>query len=418
VSQPGWKRKARGAARNLALAVSSTLLSLLLVLAAGEAYIRLGLGIETSGGWWIEPHESRGWTPKPGRYANFDPRAFRQVRLSINSLGLRDPELSLAIPRGKRRVTVVGDSFVFATALADGEHLTGRLQALAGPETEVINVSAEGYGTGQEILWLEDLAKRGYQVGESLVLVFFSNDLTDNVGLEYGSGEPAPEKPVFHVDAQGRLCSSVPRPPATAAPQRAWPESLFVAFLRSRVVTFASVHPGLVAAAGRLGVRASLPRMPGIVEGWYGPDWKERWRVSRDLIRYLDKLSKERLGTRLCIVYMPSPFQVLAAFEEVVRHRSDEDPRYARFVSDIDRPQRALRELCHELGVTLVDPSDDLRRQGLSLSPYLPQDGHLNEAGSKLVAEVTYRALRSSEIAADVALAKPDGTGEPSAAAR
>ena len=182
---------------NIGLTAFATLLAGFIVFIFGEAYFRLTIQADRPGPSheFKVYHPTRGWALRPGAYSYFDFRAFRDVKIRINEFGLRNQQISLSLPANKQRVTVLGDSFVFAAALNDGEHLTDQLQELAENRWEVVNASVEGYGTGQQILLLKELLEHGYTMGNHIILAFFTNDILDNVGLGY-EGKPSPSKPI------------------------------------------------------------------------------------------------------------------------------------------------------------------------------------------------------------------------------
>ncbi len=382
---------------NLAIAAFSTAFFAALALTAGELYFRMKVrGADTRPFPWMEFHERRGWALKPGEYHRFDFNESLESRVSINALGTRNPPMTLAVPPGRRRVSVIGDSFVFAAALNEPETFVGRLRGLMGDSVEVVNLGVESYGNGQQALLLEDLAARGYEVGGDLVLVFFSNDPMDNAGLEMGHVGLHPGRPVFHVDSAGALRATAPTPPAgNPWGHRAAERSIMLVFLKSRITNLVTANPWLLDLAARLGYRARLPRVPGVVEAFYGEGWRPRWDNTAGILAWLGRTARERHGARLTIAYMPSPFQVLEALQQVARRQAAADSAYAGFLADMDRPQRLLRELCEREGIRFVDPSAALREAARRETPYFLYEAHLNPAGSRVFAEVLAGALAS-----------------------
>src|SRR5262249_20768778 len=154
------------------LAVASVCVATAVIFGGAEWYFRSCFGWDATGQQpiWTIFDERRGWTLKPGDYSYVDLAVFRRVHVSINNLGLRNAPVSLKVPEGVERISVIGDSFVFATPLEEGEGFTQRLQRLLGSSREVVNVGVPGYGTGQEMLLIEDLVGRGYEPG-SMILI-------------------------------------------------------------------------------------------------------------------------------------------------------------------------------------------------------------------------------------------------------
>src|SRR5262245_63738044 len=147
---------------NAALLAISTVVAVGLTLAIGELWFRMRAGAAPAATSWLTFHPERGWAPAPGEYVNLDHSDLRRTAISINAEGLRNPPLAMAIPAGRRRVSILGDSFVFGAALDEGQTIPGQLRTLLGDGYEAVNLGVEGYGTGTEYLLLEELASPGW----------------------------------------------------------------------------------------------------------------------------------------------------------------------------------------------------------------------------------------------------------------
>ncbi|HVX16223.1 MAG TPA: GDSL-type esterase/lipase family protein [Pirellulales bacterium] len=111
----------------------------------------------------------RGWTPncyaaqlhlfRPEPIAGYDLRPGFRLRsgvysVSINSLGLRGPEVNRTKPSGVRRIAIVGESSAFGYLVSDGEEAARRLEKILAAEEhpiEVINAAVPGYNLFQSI---------------------------------------------------------------------------------------------------------------------------------------------------------------------------------------------------------------------------------------------------------------------------
>lgn len=382
----------RLAMANAVLVLASLVVSGLLVFVAGEAFFRIKFGgpvDQTAGTSLFEFDQQRGWRLKPGEYSRFNFGSHRAVEVSINEWGLRDRTLDAEVPAGTERVSIVGDSFVFAEALNAPYRLTERLQNLAGPAYEVVNISVPGYGTGQQFRLIDDLVSRGFQIGSKVILVFFTNDIQDNLGLKYSSLKTDSLKPRFTVDGTGNLQSVNPKESKKGRGHKnIWSRSLFFNFLKRRIEVAATRFPEIFVALDTVGLAPSVPRTPGIVAGWYGSGWEERWSATQDILGYVANYVRTRLiGTELQIAFVPSPLQVEEVFKVMISRNLDADPRYTEFFDDIDRPQRMLRMFAEEQGIPFIDMTPALREAS---GTYFPSEGHLNELGSEIAAQVLY----------------------------
>jgi lysophospholipase L1-like esterase len=76
-------------------------------------------------------------------------------RISINSLGLRGPEVNLAKPPSVRRIAIVGESSAFGYQVSDGEEAARLLVRTLGDRSEtieVLNGGVPGYNLFQSIV--------------------------------------------------------------------------------------------------------------------------------------------------------------------------------------------------------------------------------------------------------------------------
>ncbi len=382
---------------NAGLALGSTLITAGLLWGAGEALLRSQYGsLPTSPAGMRIYDEGRGWALRPGRYAHFDVKAARRVDVTINELGLRNAPLALAPAPGVERITLLGDSFIFGAPVAEHSTISAKLQGLAGDGYEILNVGVPGYGTGQQYLLHEELRGRGYQLGRKLVIAFFTNDLQDNAGLSYSSMTRNPMQPVFSVDAAGRLQHTPPRRPRASRDDDGSPggllgRSLFAQFLRYQAEVLLVSYPRVFDAAKALGMVPALPRTPGIVAGWYGPQWEGLWALSESVLEAVVRnVRATREPTEIFIAFIPSPFQVSESFMRTIAAGARDDPRYAGMLADPDRPQRVLQALARRLDVPFIDLTPAMREASKTSMVYFPREGHFNELGCAIAAQAIF----------------------------
>jgi lysophospholipase L1-like esterase len=106
------------------------------------------------------------------------------ANVTINSRGLRNPEVAARPEPGVRRVLVLGDSMTFGWGVEEHETYPRVLEQMlnaSGRRTEVINAGVGNYNTSQEVAWF---IQRGlaYEPQE-VILGFYIND-----------AEPTPRK--------------------------------------------------------------------------------------------------------------------------------------------------------------------------------------------------------------------------------
>lgn len=113
--------------------------------------------------------------------------------LKINSLGLRDREHPYEKPAGVQRVLVLGDSFAWGYGVSNRETFSSQLEKRFESENmpwEVLNAGVSGWGTDQELLYLQ---RDGLRFSPDIVVVafFLGNDPENNsTSKKYGLQKP------------------------------------------------------------------------------------------------------------------------------------------------------------------------------------------------------------------------------------
>jgi hypothetical protein len=255
-----------------------------------------------------------------------------------------------------------------------------------------VNAGVPGFGTGQEALLIERLRAQGFDLGERLLLVVFSNDISDNAGLDHRSLNLDPTKPVFEARGDALWSNEPPAWPVRQFGDELAGKSLALTLVQSRLEIAVAMNPWVLRVASRTGVSVPLPRTPGIIQAWYEDSWKARWARTEDILKFVIRDARAH-GEALSIVSMPSPFQIEPVFREMIRSGAADDRLEHAFLEDSDRPQRHLRALCDSEGVEFVDLAPALRAPR-SAPAYFLREGHLNELGASVVASALSEALR------------------------
>lgn len=145
--------------------------------------------------------------------------------LSINSLGMRGAEVRKDKPPNKKRILVLGDSYVWGLGVGDEEVFPRVLErglARRDDGAEVLNAGVSGWGTDQQFLYL---FSEGIDLAPDLVILafFVHNDPINNANpFQYGMAKPhfADKRlrvigvpvPYLGFDADGRYAVVRPRP--------------------------------------------------------------------------------------------------------------------------------------------------------------------------------------------------------------
>ena len=158
----------------------------------------------------FEYDELLGWKLKPNSTGFMSNPEFN-VTINISQKGLRDKDYPYNKTGNKKRIIVLGDSFTLGVGVEEDERFTEVLEDKLLENVDVINMGVSGYGTDQELLFLE---KEGFNYNPDIVLVAFyiGNDVSDNMHSFMPQAKPYP-KPMFVLSEDNELkLTNVPVP--------------------------------------------------------------------------------------------------------------------------------------------------------------------------------------------------------------
>jgi len=129
-----------------------------------------------------------GWSNVPNLQGMHNCKDF-SYQVSNNSHGMRFREISIDKPKGIKRITVIGDSFVWGMGVPDRERFTEVLERQLNAKAEVLNFGVSGYGPLQYYLSIDRILM--FQPDLVIVVFCLGNDFADNVLWErYGYYKP------------------------------------------------------------------------------------------------------------------------------------------------------------------------------------------------------------------------------------
>lgn len=324
-------------------------------------------------------HPVYGFFHRPGASGWIEAEEFTSF-VAINSRGLRDREIEPAKPPSGYRVLMLGDSFVEGAQVPLDATVAKRLEELlrasaGGRPLDVVNAGNAGFGTAQELLFLEHDG-RVYQPDLVVLVYFIDNDLPDNgYAVARARKLDTTRRPFFVPDGQGgiRLRPGEPPPPDPLAGARP---------LLRRSATFNLAENFLLWNQARDQEQAQIGknRPTYLVEP---PDeWDEAWWVTEQLLgRVRD--SSRAMGAELVVVLAPSYFQVDPdAWRWLVGGDTRGRNRY-----EVDAPNRRLAAIAERQGLRLLDLLPAIQpAQASGGRLYFPADGHWTSAGHAFAA--------------------------------
>ena len=389
-SRPTASRSGRTWLGRLLLGV----LGLAMALALAEATLRIlgprvpALGSLTSIATFQTYHPVYGFFHRPGAAGWIHTPEFTSF-VQINTRGLREREIDPGKPPGTYRVLVLGDSFVEGAQVPAEDTVSRRLeaelQAGVGRPVQAINAGNAGFGTTQELLFLEHDG-RAYAPDLVVLVYFVDNDLSDNgYAVARTRRLDTTRRPFFVPDGRGGLDL---RPPA--APP-ADPLAGVRASLRG-LMLFNLAENAALAREAREQERTAGGKDRGAYADNPEPGWQEAWTVTEAVLARTRDAARA-MGAELVVVVAPSYFQV---DDDAWRRHIDEDGQDRRRLA-IDAPNRRLRDIADRQGLRLLDLLPIIRptvQAGARL--YFPDDGHWTGEGHAFAARQLADYLRSA----------------------
>lgn len=407
----------------------------LLAAACAEVGLRVGRAAppaQSSGWFWAAPDPVTGWSHIPNSSGRaFNPLYEYDAQVTFNSRGIRGAEsLGYAKPDGVYRVLLLGDSFVEAVQVNDGETLGEQVRMLLeeglGQPVEVVNAGVSGFGTDQQLLWLRE---EGVKYAPDLVLlaVYPHNDFMNNAEVLESANQGAINKPFFGlVDGNLQLryypfdpatvpgvtspfaevaAPDSPPGPLTGLAERLRPRSALYRYFDPRIRLAA---PRLAAWLARTGLLAPGQESQLVAQGeGYVPltyrvyaqpltaEWQKAVALTSALFGEIEQTA-EQMGATSAALLIPSP-------------ESIDSERWQRILSQFPAMQSGVweREQAEQLALAGLAQAripatslTDTFRQNFAAGPplYLAEDGHWTAAGHALAARATVNFLAESGV--------------------
>jgi hypothetical protein len=314
--------------------------------------------------------------------------------VKFNGQGLRGPEVSIPKPPDVFRVLVLGDSVVEGAQVPEDATMAARLRDELAPlangrRIETVNAGVAGFGTGQELLFLE---REGLAYQPDLIVLVFTiaNDPADNsIAVARRWKLAADRRPFFVADGDGP-----PRPLPFQAPP---PEDLagLRAFIREHSVLFTTLELwwiGKTVARAQESVVPPLEAEREVYLNEVGDDWQQAWGITEAL---LDRVhaTADAAGAPLLLVLAPSEWQTYDdLWPKLVGTGSQAQRRF-----NAAAPNERLAEIAARRDLHLLDLRPVFRGEveGGGLPVIFRKDGHWTEHGH----EVAARAIAAQAIA-------------------
>lgn len=291
--------------------------------------------------WKYDPHY--GWSHIPGMSGPFESHGINTF-VTINSKGFRGPEIEHARDQERRRVLVLGDSYVWGYGVNEDEVFTELLRK-AMPEVEIVNMGVSGYSTDQELLLYRD---EGHKYKADLVVIVVTEN--DPLGNTLTQQYVVYGKPAFQL-RNGELAlvnQPVPRTPL-------WKRAISQFATRSYILTATNRYLYSRAISG--GAAPVVQKKNGDGDSGKFPRTQEEEITARLLIELKREISARPGEGKLLVVFT----------EDLTGSRE-----MAEYLAPFDISSLDLEEY--------IDERDE--------SFHLKNDFHWNAEGHKRVAEI------------------------------
>ncbi|MGE3272283.1 MAG: SGNH/GDSL hydrolase family protein [Chloroflexota bacterium] len=324
-------------------------------------------------------HPIYGFFHRPGASGWIETPEFTSY-VSINAYGLRERDIAPAKPAGTFRVLVIGDSFVEGAQVPMENTVTRKLEErlaamMPGQPVQVINAGNAGFGTAQELLFL-DHDGRTYEPDLVILVYFIDNDLPDN-GYRVAKDRKldTTRRPFFVPDGKGGIEL---RPGAAPPPDRL--EA--VRPLLRKSVTYNLAENFMLWQEARDQEKAQIGKnRPTYLEN-PPAEWDEAWWVTE---RLLGRVRETTAGMNadLLVVAAPSYFQISDdAWLWLVGGDTREKNHY-----EPDLPNQRLAGIAERQGLRFLDLLPAVKAaQDAEGGLYYPADGHWTSAGHAFAA--------------------------------
>jgi hypothetical protein len=327
-----------------------------------------------------------GWSLIPGASITTDvtERGIRN-HIDIDSLGLREREVAVARPPGRRRILIVGDSIAFGTGVEVEERFSDLLGHKLGDEVEVINAGVPGWGNDQEMLFYERRLRR---LRPDVVVLSFTvgNDIVNNaLGgalLEGGT------KPRFQLAGNSLVMippAPLPPPSLESRIKSVAHRSRFLVFAKRRLMRRSYQHQVHEETSQQLHGFESYRDLSHWSAYENPPDdaTEAAWKVTEALLtRFASDCRAD--SARFIVFAMPLKLEIDDAWrEEVIKGTHADATRL-----DMAYPYHRLSAYCAAHGIEFDYPADRFRATFAKGTLYFEKDSHPNLRGNALAAEI------------------------------
>lgn len=358
------------------------------------------------------PDYSRGVVLRPNVAGTYQREG--RTYVAINSAGLRDREHSIAKPANTIRIALLGDSYCEGLQVPVEQTFWWLLQQklescdqFAGKHIEIINFGVSGYGTGQELITLQ---QKVWQYSPDIVMLLMTtnNDISDNMR----SLKKTDEIPYFYYRADELVVDNSFRDSSAFR----WHSSTLNrtgVWFRDNLRTIQLLYEVHLLIKTKLDERRARNQTPApapaqvakqpapeiTVENMIyfeprDPVWNEAWHVTEGLLKEIHN-EVDQKGAKFLLVVGSNPIQVHP--DRAVRER------FQSYVGtdNLFYPNLRLEQLANREQIDFLDLAQPMQRYADEKKVFLHGfgkeigNGHWNADGHREAAELIERKMCS-----------------------
>lgn len=289
---------------NLGLAAVSAAATLAAVELGARLFVPSATPARAVRNFWAH-HERLGWAHEPEvESVHYHPDF--EVPVRTNAHGLRDHHYPFERREGQPRMLVLGDSYAFGYGVEHEAIFSERIEA-RHPDWEIINAGVAGWGTDQQLLFLQETGRR-YEP-DVVLLLFHSTDRFDNTDdMRYGY-----HKPLYVLEDGELRLTNVPVPELTD-------EQKLDRWLYQRTWILYEVYHWKRHARSLWARLRPEPERPQRSRAEEDAEERVRFRLSAALLREMRRVVEEEMGARFVVASVPgrARFDLSAHLTEVL----------------------------------------------------------------------------------------------------
>jgi len=350
-------------------------------------------------------NRATGWLGRPNQTESINTEGYKHT-VTWNSRGMHDVDHSIEKEVGVFRILILGDSFVEARQVADGDTMRSVLEntlnaADNGVEYEVLIGAASAWGPGQELMYFRS---EGAEYSPDLVLSLWvpANDLRDNLPehrMTYsGVNCYSPYFPICDTGFDDQAWYETPGiKPAWKGqcPSIRKIQSNALNWLYNSSSLYQHLEPLMTRSYSHIDYASDFsPWLPndqsGTIDIAYG--------ITEGIYSALARESKG-IGAEMAVVIVPVKEAVLSDASAEFRERLEER-KSVLAEADSRLPNRRLKEVLSHTGLPVLDLQPTFVKHQMSGAgmPYYELDSHWSVAGNRLAGETIAQWLTDERL--------------------